>query len=124
MRTRCNNPNTPGHINYGARGISVCTEWADFTVFRDWAISNGYADGLSIDRKDNDVGYSPDNCRWATSETQSQNRRFVLRSDDGTPWAAIAKANGIPVTLMHGRIHEGWPVEKAATLPKGTRLRG
>jgi hypothetical protein len=37
------------------------------------------------------------------------------------PWAAIAKQNGIPVTLMHSRIHEGWPIEKAATLPKGSR---
>lgn len=123
MRSRCNNPALPNYAGYGGRGITICAEWDDFSIFRDWALANGYADNLSIDRKENDLGYEPNNCRWATAEVQSQNRRFVKRAPDGTPWAVIAKLNGIKVTLMHGRLHEGWPIEKAATLPIGSRLR-
>lgn len=122
MRARCNIKTSSSYDRYGARGITICPEWEDFDAFHKWALSSGYKDGLSIDRINNDLGYSPDNCRWATAETQSQNRKFVLRRDDGVPWAAVAKANGIKVTLMHGRLHEGWPIEKAATLPKGSRL--
>lgn len=122
MRSRCNNPSYPVFPEYGGRGIKICPEWSSFSVFREWAMASGYADNLSIDRIDNDSGYSPKNCRWATAETQSQNRRFVRRAPDGTPWAAIAKSNGLKVTTMHNRLHDGWPIEKAATLPLGSRL--
>jgi hypothetical protein len=116
------NTRTRGSVP-GYSHVTLAPEWRNFSTFRDWSMANGYADDLSIDRKDNDLGYSPSNCRWATRETQAQNRRFVLCTPDGTPWAAVAKANGIKVTLMHSRLHEGWPIEKAATLPVGSRLR-
>lgn len=119
MHSRCSDTSV---VLYGGRGIAVCEDWRSFSAFREWAQANGYAEDLSIDRIDNDGGYSPDNCRWSTDETQSQNRRFVHRAPDGTPWSAIAKANGIKVTTMHNRLHEGWPIEKAATLPLGSRL--
>jgi hypothetical protein len=123
MRNRCNNPKATGFALYGGRGIGVCAEWDDFATFRRWAESAGYSDALSIERKDTDAGYSPDNCKWATALEQSVNRRFVLKDGSGNAWSQIAKGNGIPVTLMHSRIHEGWPIESAATLPKGSRLR-
>lgn len=76
MKQRCTNPK---HINfkyYGGRGINVCEQWStDFTSFYDWSMSNGYNDSLTIDRIDNDKGYSPQNCRWVTMKEQRQNQR-------------------------------------------------
>lgn len=77
MKSRCHNPNDPDYQKYyGSRGITVCPEWRDsFQAFHDWAIGAGYADTLSLDRIDNDKGYSPENCRWATAEEQRHNQR-------------------------------------------------
>ena len=62
--------------NYGGRGITVCDEWRnDPVAFYNWAMSNGWQKGLSLDRIDNDKGYSPDNCRWTDRKTQNNNRR-------------------------------------------------
>jgi len=61
---------------YADRGICVCDEWlADRTVFFDWAFANGYSDELQIDRIENDLGYSPTNCRWGTPKENQENRR-------------------------------------------------
>lgn len=76
MKTRCYNENATGYKNYGGRGITICEEWlSDFWSFHDWALAHGYADGLTIDRINNDKGYSPDNCRWATRADQNRNKR-------------------------------------------------
>lgn len=81
MRARCETPSCTVYRYYGGRGITVCQEWMDFKTFYKWAISNGYADHLSIDRIDNDKGYSPDNCRWATQSEQLKNRRPFKRRE-------------------------------------------
>ena len=76
MRERCGltNHRHKAHDRYAGRGIAVCQEWAaSFEVFRDWALTNGYADTLTIDRRDNDKGYSPDNCRWVTRAENNRN---------------------------------------------------
>ena len=78
MKSRCNNPKATGYHNYGGRGIKVCKEWSSkngLMLFYQWAISNGYQDDLSIDRIDNNKGYFPENCRWATAQQQRLNQR-------------------------------------------------
>lgn len=75
MRGRCKNKGTPAYKDYGARGISVCPEWNDFSVFYKWALNNGYKEGLTIDRIDNNKNYEPSNCRWVDMKHQCWNRR-------------------------------------------------
>lgn len=78
MCNRCNRENNYEYIHYGARGITVCDEWLGdngFVNFTDWAFKNGYNDTLTLDRKDNSKGYSPENCRWVDKFVQANNKR-------------------------------------------------
>ena len=94
MMQRCNNPKRKDYKNYGGRGISVCDRWLDIENFIN-DMYPSYQEGLSIDRNDNDKGYSKDNCRWATRDIQSRNTR-VLRSRNksgyrGVHWYKVSK---------------------------------
>lgn len=74
MWARCENPKHISYKYYGGKGIKVCLLWVNYTTFRQWALTNGYSPGLSIDRKDSDKNYDPDNCHWVT---RSENSRRV-----------------------------------------------
>lgn len=121
MTRRCEDQRNRSFAIYGGRGIRVCDDWLDFQAFYDWAQGNGYRDDLSIDRIDNDRGYSPDNCRWADAQTQSRNRRFCRRTADGRMAIDVAAENGIPQSTLRVRLSNGWSVERAATQPYNER---
>jgi hypothetical protein len=71
MKQRCSNANHPKYNRYGGRGITVCDEWLNLHGFIYWSLENGWFEGASIDRVDNDKGYFPENCRWVTVSTNS-----------------------------------------------------
>jgi len=75
MLHRCENPKREKYKDYGNRGIAVCREWHEPNAFIDWAESNGYKEGLQLDRINNDGNYEPTNCRWVTPKENSRNRR-------------------------------------------------
>ena len=76
MKTRCQNSNHRDYIDYGARGISVCKKWdKSYKKFRDWALTHGYTDNLTIERKDVNGNYCPSNCCWIPKSEQAKNQR-------------------------------------------------
>lgn len=122
MRQRCGNPKNPHYAEYGGRGITICDEWiSDFAAFREWALSNGYNDALTIDRIDPNGNYEPSNCRWLSLSKQQSNRRScIMLSMNGKTQtlAAWARELGMDPMGLKNRIRRGWSVEKALTTPK------
>lgn len=107
MNARCKNPSEKDAKSYKNRGITVCEEWqSDFMAFYEWAMKNGYSDSLTIDRIDNDKGYSPDNCRWITIEEQQSNKRNnVYISYNGKKYCLrrLCENIGFPYKTAHRR---------------------
>ena len=72
MRARCNNPNVKSYKDYGAKGIKICDRWSDFAAFAEDMGERPY--GYTIERLDIDLGYSPENCVWASMKAQARNK--------------------------------------------------
>lgn len=119
MRGRCLSPSSTSYHYYGGRGITICERWNSFDNFAaDMAAS--YVEGLTIERVNNEAGYGPDNCRWATMREQSVNtrrNRFLVyqgRRQTVSQWAAEL---GISRHTIEARMKKGWPVEHVLALP-------
>lgn len=83
MVSRCHSQGSQAYYKYGEQGIKVCSEWLDDKrSFYEWSIKNGYKKNLTIDRIDNEKGYSPDNCRWATMKEQGRNKKDIMSIHD------------------------------------------
>ena len=121
MCQRCSNPNNIGYKHYGDRGIQVCAEWKNNPAsFYEWAISNGYKEGLTIDRINVNGNYEPTNCRWIPQKEQGFNRTDnVFYEMDGvrkteTEWV---EEYGINKGTFRDRIERGWTFREAITTP-------
>lgn len=116
MRARCNNPNHSEYFRYGGRGIKVCKEWEEsFMSFYEWATNNGYEEGLTIDRIDNNKGYSPENCRWATVAQQNRNCRrnhLVTYNGETKCIADWVIKTGLSYDTILYRLKIGIPLDK------------
>jgi hypothetical protein len=120
MKQRCTNPKCRSYKWYGAKGINVCKEWLDVKVFCEWAITNGYRDGLTIERIDVNADYSPQNCKWIVSKEQAKNRTsthyltYNGETHSVTEWSGLLN---IPRTTLSNRVRLGWSIERALTTP-------
>lgn len=115
MKDRCCNPNYLASYNYSGRGITVCDEWKEsYPTFRKWALENGYSDGLTLDRRDNDGNYEPSNCRWVDMKVQSNNTRKNVRvtyngeTHTLSEWSEIT---GIKLGRLYTRYHKGFALD-------------
>lgn len=127
MKERCEKPYSKIYKHYGGRGISICDEWHDFETFKDLALKNGYSDDLTIERKDNENGYSPDNCKWATMTEQANNKRNNIRiTVDGETKTINQWANalGVNKSAIRLRLENGWSDYDAITKPFRCNVNG
>lgn len=125
MIARCTNPNHEAWANYGGRGITVCDRWRDFAKF--YADMGDRPRGMSIDRIDNNLGYSPENCRWATRAQQSRNRRgrLVVRiGDTEKTLAEWADESPLALGTIWARLKKGRDPAEAVFGAKRTRKDG
>ncbi len=123
-KRRCTDPNNSDFHLYGARGIKMCSRWMDsFSTF--YQDMGSRPKGMTLDRINNNGNYEPSNCRWATRETQANNRRNVIRITINQETHTIAewsKITGLSRSRIWQRINRlGWNHEKAVTTP--TRIR-
>ena len=132
MKSRCYNPKAPNYSYYGGRGITVCEEWLNsekitigkyihnqskgWLSFQEWALKNGYAEDLTIDRIDTNKEYSPENCRWVSMKVQINNTRhnrlitYKDRTQTMKQWCEELNLNYRTVVT---RFRKGWNVERS-----------
>ena len=126
MIGRCENEKVKSFKNYGGRGIKVCPRWrASFQAFLD-DMGSPPSEKHSVERKDNDGDYCPENCRWATKQEQARNTRFnrpIEFQGETRILSDWARISGIPLATLHRRLTLGWTVIRALTTPVDTSKR-
>lgn len=119
MRERCNCPTARGYADYGGRGITICARWRDFKKFlQDMGPRPSAAH--TIDRKNTNGNYDPDNCHWATPKQQIRNRRitvFVPSGRSDAPLGQVCEERGVKYDLVRGRLQRGWPLDRSLSTP-------
>lgn len=121
MIARCYDPKAINYHNYGGRGIYICDEWytpgvkgnPGFMNFYNWSMANGYHEGLSIDRKDNDGPYAPWNCRWTTKVTQGNNTRkvkYICDGEETLTYSEFARKYNVHIDFVTTHRHSNWPL--------------
>lgn len=122
MLGRCERASDKSYERYGGRGVRVCAEWHDFLVFRAWAQQAGYADGLQIDRIDNDGDYCPENCRFVSQTENLRNRPEVYNvsawgeTKTISEWAEDPRCV-VPRSTLAKRVIRGWDPARAISSP-------
>jgi hypothetical protein len=111
IKGRCSNKNKPEYKNYGGRGIRMYSSWKnDFSEFKEWALNNGYEEGLTIDRIDVNGNYEPNNCKWATRTEQANNKRntvYVMYEGELRSINEVSKLTGLRQQLLQSRKKKG-----------------
>jgi len=123
MLARCDKKYATHYDRYGGMGIKVCQEWYDYSVFKKWALENGYADDLSIDRIDGNGNYCPENCRWVTKQYQQSNLKSnIIIEYEGKRLTIIelSKIIKIEPSLIRNRHYKGWSAERIIKTPHRT----
>ncbi|WP_194190396.1 hypothetical protein [Clostridium chrysemydis] len=110
MKQRCFNTKNKDFYNYGARGITICTEWLDISKFYEWAKEFGYKEGLTLDRINPNGNYEPNNCRWISNTEQQNNKRntiHVIYNDKIVTLSELSKLTGIKRDIIEMRYIRG-----------------
>lgn len=119
MRRRCDTASVPAYQHYGGRGIRVCDAWDNsYESFRDWALSTGYSDTLTLDRIDVNGNYEPSNCRWVDRKCQANNRRtcrYITWRGETHTLMEWCEQLGLSYKKMHQRLTAGWDPERMLT---------
>lgn len=105
IKQRCLNPNNPRYSDYGKRGITLCEEWYSYENFEKWSLENGYEEGLSLDRIDNEKGYEPSNCRWSNDIVQNRNKRNVVWISNGKSKIRLREVSEI-TGIAYGTLYD------------------
>jgi hypothetical protein len=125
MVQRCTNPNNSGYQNYGGRGITICDTWLRYEGFIA-DMGERPSDKHSIDRLDNDKGYSPDNCAWVERKMQARNKRNnrILECNGiSKTLAEWSEISGVGYATIIARIKSGWDVCRAVSDPVWSSYR-
>lgn len=122
MKDRCYNPKNKDYVWYGGKGIKICEEWKNnYAVFKNWAINNGYKETLTIERKDFDKDYCPENCEWITIDQQQRNKssnRLITYNGETMILVEWAEKFNIPYKVLCARINDrGHSFEEAINMP-------